>query len=257
MIHLQSIERLKRKRLEASRIPPANDAKSKTILIKSNHKRSQPPEESDGPSAKVRKRVSFAVDVEEAEEATRDEQVDSEDAMDQDDEVLSRLPPGFFEPTSEKQVQSMQKDIPKVEESKDSKIPKGFFDDPVQDAKVRNVPFKNPLDEEWEKFQKEISGDKIASDQVEQDDFQELNSERTIEEIDQQIDNWAKVDHLQKKVQQLLSKGHQEKKSDTFSGHHHLIKEETDDVGDEGSEGEDDDLDPESLMDWRSKKTLA
>ncbi len=35
-------------------------------------------------------------------------------------------------------------------------LPEGFFDDPKLDAKARKVEYKDPMAEEWEKFQKSI-----------------------------------------------------------------------------------------------------
>ena len=35
-------------------------------------------------------------------------------------------------------------------------LPEGFFDDPKLDAKARKVEYKDPMTEEWEKFQKTI-----------------------------------------------------------------------------------------------------
>ena len=35
-------------------------------------------------------------------------------------------------------------------------LPEGFFDDPKMDAKARKVEYKDPMTEEWEKFQKTI-----------------------------------------------------------------------------------------------------
>lgn len=35
-------------------------------------------------------------------------------------------------------------------------LPEGFFDDPKKDAKARHVEYKDPMTEEWEKFQKSI-----------------------------------------------------------------------------------------------------
>ena len=36
-------------------------------------------------------------------------------------------------------------------------LPEGFFDDPKMDAKARKVEYKDPMTEEWEKFQKSIA----------------------------------------------------------------------------------------------------
>ena len=38
-----------------------------------------------------------------------------------------------------------------------SDLPEGFFDDPKMDAKVRHVEYKDPMTEEWERFQKSIA----------------------------------------------------------------------------------------------------
>ena len=35
-------------------------------------------------------------------------------------------------------------------------LPEGFFDDPKKDAKARHVEYKDPMTEEWERFQKSI-----------------------------------------------------------------------------------------------------
>jgi hypothetical protein len=35
-------------------------------------------------------------------------------------------------------------------------LPEGFFDDPKKDAKARHVEYKDPMTDEWERFQKSI-----------------------------------------------------------------------------------------------------
>ncbi len=42
------------------------------------------------------------------------------------------------------------------EEDPKGSLPEGFFDDPKQDAKARKVEYKDPILEQWEKFQKSI-----------------------------------------------------------------------------------------------------
>lgn len=98
-------------------------------------------------------------------------------------------------------------------------LPEGFFDDPIMDAKVnshcdgyvqcyfsnveilnklipkflfkaRHVEYKDPIEEEWEKFQKEIKEEVTVSSQIIEEDHEEATAERQIEEIDEQLRNW-------------------------------------------------------------------
>ena len=46
-------------------------------------------------------------------------------------------------------------------------IPDGFFDDPVEDAKVHHKPYVDPLDAQWELFQKEIKLEAHKSEVIE------------------------------------------------------------------------------------------
>ena len=41
-------------------------------------------------------------------------------------------------------------------DGKGKALPEGFFDDPKMDAKARKVEYKDPMTEEWERFQKSI-----------------------------------------------------------------------------------------------------
>ena len=45
-------------------------------------------------------------------------------------------------------------------------LPEGFFDDPKKDAKARNVEYKDPILDEWEKFQKSIQKEDDVRAQV-------------------------------------------------------------------------------------------
>ncbi|XP_011158108.1 zinc finger protein 830 isoform X2 [Solenopsis invicta] len=135
-------------------------------------------------------------------------------------QVKSTLPADFFDDNS-KQVNvastGMQKlenkerdstvsamEIQHVEEEKEKEkekikdinpatLPEGFFDDPVMDAKVRNVEYKDPIEEEWEKFQKEIKEETAQSAQIIADDQEEATTERQMDEIEEQIRHWSSV----------------------------------------------------------------
>lgn len=74
----------------------------------------------------------------------------------------------------------------------DEVLPEGFFDDPVKDAKARNLEYKDPVEEEWERFQKEIKAASSLSNAIIADDQEEATTERQIDEIDEQIRNWSR-----------------------------------------------------------------
>lgn len=76
------------------------------------------------------------------------------------------------------------------ESQKDETLPEGFFDDPVKDAKARNSEYKNPVEEEWEKFQQEIKEASNFSNAIIAEDQEEAITERQIDEIDEQMQNW-------------------------------------------------------------------
>lgn len=74
----------------------------------------------------------------------------------------------------------------------DEILPEGFFDDPVKDAKARNLEYKDPVEEEWERFQKEIKAAASLSNAIIADDQEEATTERQFDEIDEQIRNWSR-----------------------------------------------------------------
>lgn len=81
-------------------------------------------------------------------------------------------------------------------DDKDEALPEGFFDDPVKDAKARNLEYKDPVEEEWDRFQKEIKAAANFSNAIIAEDQEEATAERQIDEIDEQIRNWSRFVHL-------------------------------------------------------------
>lgn len=77
-----------------------------------------------------------------------------------------------------------------IDQHKDETLPEGFFDDPIKDAKARNSEYKDPVEEEWEKFQQEIKTASDFSNAIIAEDQEEAITERQIDEIDEQIRNW-------------------------------------------------------------------
>ncbi|XP_035526004.1 zinc finger protein 830 [Morone saxatilis] len=86
-------------------------------------------------------------------------------------------------------------------------LPEGFFDDPVRDAKVRNVDApKDQMDKEWEEFQKEIRQVNTKSEAIVAEDDEEGRLERQIDEIDEQIECYKRVEVLRDKRDVVKSK---------------------------------------------------
>lgn len=74
----------------------------------------------------------------------------------------------------------------------DAALPEGFFDDPVKDAKARQTEYKDPVQEEWEKFQVEIKEASNFSNAIIAEEQEEAIAERQIDEIDEQMRNWGR-----------------------------------------------------------------
>merc|ERR1712038_2128546 len=94
-----------------------------------------------------------------------------------------------------------------------SNIPEGFFDDPVQDAKARNVPYINVEEEEWEKFQKEIGEEMSTAQTILVEDREEATADRQIEEIDEQMEAWRRVSIMEQKIDEVHVRNFAEKKN--------------------------------------------
>ncbi|KAJ8733291.1 hypothetical protein PYW08_001589 [Mythimna loreyi] len=157
------------------------------------------------------------------------------------DEEIKRTPLNLTAPILSKE------DIPapsasEVDGSQGSEqpIPEGFFDDPILDAKVRNIEYKDPIEEEWEKFQKEIKEEATASAEIIAGEQEEATAERQIDEIDEQIRIWSKVLDLELK------------KEETKKTKQDMEKMSEDEHGDSDNE---DDID--EFLDWRAKKSYT
>ncbi|XP_066994904.2 zinc finger protein 830 [Anabrus simplex] len=120
----------------------------------------------------------------------------------------------------------------------DEVLPEGFFDDPMLDAKARNVEYKDPIEEEWEKFQKAMKEETTVSAQIIADDQEVATAERQIDEIDEQLRNWSRVLDLEKKKEEVVQAA-----SSREGG-------ENDDELSSGDEAEFDEY-----LDWRAKKS--
>merc|ERR1712061_139310 len=105
--------------------------------------------------------------------------------------------------------------------------PKASYD-PIKDAKARNIEYKDPAEEEWDRFQKEIS--------------QELNTAQDIV-ADEQMRAWSRVSDIEKKFDVVGEEVQEKKQSSTGDG---MTLAESDE-----DEVDMDELD--NLSDWRKK----
>ncbi|XP_076000802.1 zinc finger protein 830 [Genypterus blacodes] len=173
------------------------------------------------------------------------------------------LPADFFDssipsaPAVSHSGSVLKADVPAEKQDKkemSEALPEGFFDDPVRDAKVRKVDApKDQLDKEWEEFQKEIRQVNTKSDAIVAEDDEEGRFERQIDEIDEQIECYRRVELLRDKRDVVKSKpvptkGQEHMGSDVSMG------EEEDD---EEMEEEDEELLDMMSRDWRAKGALV
>ncbi|XP_045187444.2 zinc finger protein 830-like [Mercenaria mercenaria] len=116
-------------------------------------------------------------------------------------------------------------------------LPEGFFDDPKMDAKVRKVEYVDKMEEEWELFQKTMKEETHVSEAIVEEEDEQVNVDRNIDEIDEQIQCWKEVNDLETKKEEIMKKAPVDSKKDNDS---------------------DEDLNEEMLdefLDWRSKKS--
>lgn len=141
-----------------------------------------------------------------------------------------------------------------MEQSTDKKentaeaLPEGFFDDPVRDAKVRNVEApKDQMDKEWEEFQKEIRQVNTKSEAIVAEEDEEGRLERQIDEIDEQIECYKRVELLRDKRDVVKSKTLPRKEEQM----------EIDEDIEEAEEEDEEELLGLLSRDWRAKGALA
>ncbi|XP_055544699.1 zinc finger protein 830 [Wyeomyia smithii] len=142
-----------------------------------------------------------------------------------------------------------QEAAPSEPPTDEEKLPEGFFDDPKADAKARNIEYKDPNDEEWERFQKEIKEATTESLAIISEEQEESTVERQIGEIDEQIRNWSRVLSLEKKKEQVRSKT-----VSALEAGQKMVQVKKEKQADSDDEGDDADFD--EFPDWRAKKSF-
>ncbi|XP_072267999.1 zinc finger protein 830 [Pyxicephalus adspersus] len=121
------------------------------------------------------------------------------------------LPPDFFDnktPVVSHSGSILKADIQEKpverKENTAEALPEGFFDDPEVDAKVRKVDApKDHMAKEWEEFQKEIRQVNTVSEAIVAGEDEEGRLDRQIEEIDEQIECYRRIEHLRNRKDDL------------------------------------------------------
>ncbi|PVD26420.1 hypothetical protein C0Q70_14096 [Pomacea canaliculata] len=142
------------------------------------------------------------------------------------------LPADFFDASFKEEAEKQETDKPLAMAEV---LPEGFFDDPRMDAKVRQVEYKDKMDEEWELFQRSMKEESHVSEAIMEEDNEQATVERNLDEIDDQIQRWKEVEDLHIKKETI---------SKTSAGGSNKDDEE---------ELDEDDL--SEFLDWRSKKS--
>ncbi|XP_030758118.1 zinc finger protein 830 [Sitophilus oryzae] len=146
--------------------------------------------------------------------------------------------PVFSRPIKSNTISGNSTEEPEhMEEEIPEELPEGFFDDPKLDAKARHIEYKDPAEEEWDRFMKEIKEADNKSAAIIAEDQEEATTERQIDEIDEQLKKLNRVLALEKQKDEIVTV--------------------LNDVKNENIDDDDDaDVDFDEFLDWRAKKSF-
>jgi hypothetical protein len=85
-----------------------------------------------------------------------------------------------------------------------NELPQGFFDDKKKDMEARNINYDSLLDTEFAKFKAELQNEEAKNEIIADVDDEERDIDRHIEEVDQLIENWARVENLHQRKENLV-----------------------------------------------------
>ncbi|XP_065666562.1 zinc finger protein 830-like isoform X1 [Hydra vulgaris] len=169
----------------------------------------------------------------------------------------SVLPNDFFDEQEDNKVKVELKE----EKSKSSnrkrknsgteseKLPEGFFDDPKKDAKARNVEYKDPKDEEWEKFQQIIQEETKVSEAIQDEEDEEAEMMKDMQEYINLKSCLLRVDKLKGLMQKKKVVNKKETIQDKLQS---VIKKE--EISDKTfPEDNNDENELQNLYNWRAK----
>jgi len=167
------------------------------------------------------------------------------------EELQEVIPDDFFDAGVAPTPVPVVKTVPKgskndkgVPESTNS-LPKGFFDNPSQNRQAQK-DHESAMDAEMELFRKQIAEEVLLSEQMAENDIVDIQREREIDEVEEQIANWQKVDDLQKRIEIVRAR----RKNDHSTGNTAVNAEQTIE-NDDDEDDDDEDLDDPNF--WRCK----
>lgn len=131
-------------------------------------------------------------------------------------------------------------------------LPEGFFDTDKKSKKAQ----EDALAKELEQFEQEMAALEAESEEQLKNEFEKLQGERNLDELDQQIDQWKRIIELEKKAEELKNKPISEnptKKMKTDTAR--LSAGENDKKKFNEDDGDLDDIEDfeDKLFNWRSK----
>jgi zinc finger protein 830 len=103
---------------------------------------------------------------------------------------------------------------------------------------VRKVEFKDPLDDQWEEFQKTISKESEKSEAIVEVGDEEMKEDREVSEVKEQVYCYERAEKLRIKQEKIAKC---------------IVKSEVPPNIKEESNSSDDEADLEDLLDWRFK----
>lgn len=101
---------------------------------------------------------------------------------------------------------------------------------------MRNVEYKDPIEEEWEKFKKEIKEEEAQANQIIADDQEEATAKRQEDVIEEQLQRLSKVMDLVRLKEKMQA-----------------VDRKMEYLEKESSSSDDDEVD--EFLDWRAKKS--
>lgn len=163
--------------------------------------------------------------------------------------VPSSLPGDFFD-NGIKSTEQNRENCEKNNKESLTTLPKGFFDDPMLDAKARNASHES-MDAQMELFRKEIAEESIVSQNIIEEETEVLEKEKMLFEINEQIEKWAKVNQFQEKIEAIH-------KNKSINNKIQVNKtNDSDSDSDMDMDSESSKLDLNSFLSWRKKDVFS
>lgn len=131
-------------------------------------------------------------------------------------------------------------------------LPEGFFDTDKKSKKAQ----EDVLTKELEQFEREMAALEAESEEQLKNEFDKLQEERNLDELDQQISQWKRIIDLEKKAEELKNKPISENPTKKFKND--PVQKNTHKKDAKIFDEDDGDLDDiedfeDKLLDWRSK----